>query len=153
LARTFNSKRLTFQTFSEKYPKTQEAYVDLQSILSPKSQYARYREVLSSLPLPTLPFPGVVLTDITFIDLGNSDLVKMENDKWLNMDKRRKVVKAIWDMLRRRNGKFPWRRVEAIEDFLMNLDSPQATWPLQPILADDALYAASLSAEPPVEEE
>lgn len=61
----------TWAMFAEKFPKTSIAYHDLAELVSPKGQYGNYRKVLKELSPPAIPFLGVYLTDLTFIELGN----------------------------------------------------------------------------------
>jgi son of sevenless-like protein len=61
----------TWAAFAEKFPKTSTAYHDLAELVSPKGQYGNYRKVLKELTPPAIPFLGVYLTDLTFVELGN----------------------------------------------------------------------------------
>ena len=47
----------------------------VQDTVSPKGQYSNYRKSLKELSRPAIPFLGVYLTDLTFIELGNQDFI------------------------------------------------------------------------------
>ena len=48
---------------------------ELQTLLSRDNNFKNYRAALRLVQPPLLPYLGVYLTDLTFIDQGNSDLL------------------------------------------------------------------------------
>eukprot|EP01133_Synstelium_polycarpum_P000183 gene183-221_t len=61
----------------EEMPKhTQQTYADLQAQLHSNQAYKVYRELLQKSNPPCLPYLGVCLTDLTFIEDGNPDMIQ-----------------------------------------------------------------------------
>ncbi len=62
----------------------------LEAMMSPNANYANYRKILAKRAaaleagVPTLPYLGLFLKDLTFIEDGNADMI---DDKRLNFDK------------------------------------------------------------------
>eukprot|EP01134_Creolimax_fragrantissima_P005879 CFRG5879T1 len=68
--------------------------VTMRMTLAPDNNSAKYRRTLQSIKGPRIPFLGVHLTDLTFIDDGNSDMLKDHPD-YVNLEKLRKTYKVI----------------------------------------------------------
>jgi hypothetical protein len=68
-----------------------DEYEKLSAIVSAKGQYANYRRELKDIRLPAIPFLGVYLTDLTFVELANPDFINSTPRRLINFDKRRKV--------------------------------------------------------------
>ena len=127
--------------FKDKHAKAAEELQTLTDLVAPKSQYANYRKVLKELKPPAIPFLGVYLTDLTFIDLGNPDY--LPESHFINMDKRRKVHAVIKEIqLYQMN---PFKFEENVEDM-------EHHWEGQ-ALGDNALYERSLIVEPREDED
>ncbi|KAJ3283247.1 cell division cycle- protein, partial [Blyttiomyces sp. JEL0837] len=152
----------TWQAFAEKWPTLSEDYEKLADIVSAKGQYASYRRELKDLKLPAIPFLGVYLTDITFIELGNPDF--LPESRLINFDKRRKVSSVIKEIQRYQTVPYNFTSVEGIKQFLSRLGEPiSATTTSETnddnsmkalcVMNDDDLYAQSLIVEPRAEED
>jgi hypothetical protein len=103
--------------------------------------FAKYRQRLKGAIAPCLPFLGVYLTDMTFIDDGNSNVRTTSGGKELiNFDKHIKATKVISEIQR---FQIPYRLVpvEELQHFLhKSLDAIEAN--------DQELYTRSLRLEP-----
>ena len=140
----------TWQALEDKYPKVKADFVELAALVSPKHQYANYRKCLKDLDLPALPFLGVYLTDLTFLELGNQDY--LPESHFINYEKRRKVYQLVQEIKKFQNVPFPFTLVPQIQDFMRKLMESKGTpvgWEEKPvIMKEDELYDKSLEYEP-----
>jgi len=72
-------------------PKSRAKFEELQTTMSQQNNYATLRNLLHSVDPPCIPYLGMYLTDLTFIEDGNKD----EVDGLINFDKRRKISFVI----------------------------------------------------------
>ncbi|KNC84295.1 hypothetical protein SARC_03456 [Sphaeroforma arctica JP610] len=71
----------------------------MRATLAPNNNSAQYRKTLHFIRTAKIPFLGVHLTDLTFIDDGNSDNLK-EYPDYVNLEKLRKTYKVIVDIIK-----------------------------------------------------
>jgi hypothetical protein len=130
--------RRTWDQLSSKHKNTLET---MRSATDTSRNFAKYRQRLKGAIAPCLPFLGVYLTDMTFIDDGNSNVRTTSAGKELiNFDKHIKATKVISEIQR---FQLPYRLVpvEELQYFLhKNLDATDAN--------DQELYTRSLRLEP-----
>ncbi len=62
-------------------------YDDISALMARESNFQKFREHLHSVDPPCIPYLGVYLTDLTFIEDGNKDF----SNGLINFDKRRKI--------------------------------------------------------------
>lgn len=98
--------------------------------------YSRLRQELHTRAPPCLPFVGVYLTDLTFIEEGNRDL--LAGTQLINFAKHRRTAAVIAEVQRYQLQPYNFERVEAIAKFLSNLPSED----------DETCYEKSLEIEP-----
>lgn len=106
--------------------------------------FAEYRHRLKSAVAPCLPFLGVYLTDMTFIDDGNRDYCLSGNQKLIHMDKYIKTTRVLNEI---RQFQIPYRllEVDEIQQYLHRvLDSVEQD--------DQIFYSKSLKLEPKEED-
>lgn len=65
--------------------------------MNPTKNFSAYRELLHSINPPLVPFLGVYLTDLTFIDDGNPDQLK-DSPNLINFSKRAKTADVVRDI-------------------------------------------------------
>ncbi|KAH3732796.1 Ras guanine nucleotide exchange factor [Pelomyxa schiedti] len=107
----------------------------LESLMDPSGSFRNYRQELSSTNAEiSLPFIGVVLSDLTFIEEGNPDQL----EGMINFEKRALVHKAITAITVRLNQTYTFPIQEPLHTFLLEL----------PALSDKLLYQISLIREP-----
>ncbi|KAJ3417139.1 hypothetical protein HDV05_006998 [Chytridiales sp. JEL 0842] len=112
----------TWQGFADKWPTISDEYEELADIVSPKGQYANYRKELKDITLPAIPFLGVYLTDITFIELGNPDV--LPDTTYINFEKRRKVSMVIREIQKFQTVGYSLSPVVGLRTFLKRLGQP-----------------------------
>lgn len=110
----------------------------LRQTMDTASNFAKYREALHSVNPPCVPFLGVYLTDLTFIEDGNPDLLK--GTSLINFDKRFKVATVIVEVQQYQSAQYCLQAVSEIEKYLM--DKFQSAQPI------NQLYDLSLKIEP-----
>jgi len=68
-----------------------------EAIIDPKGDFANYRELLAAIFPPCVPYIGVFLTTLTFVQEGSKDM--LANDL-VNFRKRQKAAEVIHDIKR-----------------------------------------------------
>ncbi|KAJ3450892.1 ras guanine nucleotide exchange factor i-related [Anaeramoeba flamelloides] len=106
--------RLKF-TFEELAPKNTEIINNFKQLLSGEGSYKKYRKHLHQIEPPCVPYLGVYLTDITFIEDGNPDYV---NENLINFSKRRLVYDVIEEIQKFQNVFYNLHPVHQIAVFL-----------------------------------
>ncbi|KAH6572987.1 hypothetical protein BASA62_003165 [Batrachochytrium salamandrivorans] len=133
----------------DKHAKIFEGYKDMADLVSPKFQYANYRRALKEMQPPAIPFLGVYLTDLTFIELGEPGF--LPDSHFVNFDKRRKVYTLIKEIQRYAQVPFSLSALQPIQEFLRKLSERKGTpvgWEESPLMTEDELYEQSLLVEP-----
>jgi hypothetical protein len=143
IIRYYNSP---IKAFEDKHLKIKEAYDGVAELVSPKGQYANYRKELSSLVPPAIPFLGVYLTDLTFIELGNPDY--LPESSYINFEKRRKAYHVICDIQKYQRVPFEFVPVYSVQRWLDAIGAGGDTPGVGKLSADDELYDMSLAVEP-----
>ena len=66
-------------------PELLKKYQKLESLMSHTQNYSNYRSLLKKCREPCVPYLGLILADLTFIDTGNLDIVdgKINFAKWI----------------------------------------------------------------------
>lgn len=119
--------------------KEKKAVAALRQLMESKSNFGGYRNTLHTINPPCVPFLGVYLTDLTFIEDGNTNMLK-GNAHLINFDKRYKVAVVIREIQQYQISQYCLQVVEPIQDFLL-----QRFREVPPI---DDLYDLSLKLEP-----
>lgn len=129
----------TWTLFREKHQKHANAYDEISNIVSARGQYANYRKTLKQCQPPVIPFLGVYLTDLTFIDLGNPNF--LPENGFINFGKHLKSAKIIREIQSYQREPYRFIRVEPIIQFFLFLNRVQ--WPEEKLL-----YQESFAVEP-----
>eukprot|EP01112_Ceratiomyxa_fruticulosa_P016097 TRINITY_DN4828_c0_g4_i1.p1 TRINITY_DN4828_c0_g4~~TRINITY_DN4828_c0_g4_i1.p1 ORF type:complete len:1215 (+),score=257.42 TRINITY_DN4828_c0_g4_i1:149-3793(+) len=124
--------KTTWEGLDDKYHKSFE---ELGSLMSSQSSYKLYRERLNRSPPPRLPYIGVFLSDLVFIDEGNSDYCE---DALVNMEKQFLVASAIRHIMDTQLVNYSFIPVPEITQYLFELKG----------VSDSVAYQMSLIAEP-----
>ncbi|KAL6060557.1 pleckstriny domain-containing family H member 1-like isoform X2 [Balamuthia mandrillaris] len=104
----------------ELVPKEKVAVLeDMQEMLSTKSSYKVYRERLHTLNPPVVPYLGVYLTDITFIDDGNPDT---RFNGLINWKKKVSLAKVVKEIQMYQQVKYCLHPVAPIQDYLWDIE-------------------------------
>jgi len=135
-------------TWRELKPKTIQLWERVQAALAPASNYKAYRSRIATCEMPCLPYLGVFLSDLTFIEDGNRDRIAVPTPdggeaELINFVKRRKVAEVIARIRDFQSTPYNFEAVGLIQEVVQtHLVQAQTVWD------DEALYAASLRAEP-----
>jgi len=77
-----------------------QAFEKLEAKLDPKNNFVTYRNHIKHCNPPVLPYLGVYLTDLIFVEDGNRDCNK---EGLINFDKQRKLYHVIEQIERYQN--------------------------------------------------
>jgi hypothetical protein len=124
-------------TFARLNKKTVGILKELEEVTSMEGAYRNYRAALEQVPSDqaAVPYLGVVLTDLTFIEEGNPNRI----DNLIHFAKQRLVYTVIASVLRFQNKARPAAtRNEMVQSFLKNMT----------VYDEKTLYAKSLEIEP-----
>ncbi|KAJ3383382.1 hypothetical protein HDU92_004245 [Lobulomyces angularis] len=127
------------RTFELLSSKTQTSLDQLQSLMSTTKNYSVYREALHASYPPSMPFLGLYLTDLTFIEDGNPDLLKPDN-RLINFSKRSKTAEVIMEIQQYQRTHYNLTPVVEIQNFIINC--------LTESLDENKIYDLSLQLEP-----
>ncbi|KAJ9652438.1 Ras guanine nucleotide exchange factor bud5 [Neophaeococcomyces mojaviensis] len=85
-------------------PKTKATFEELKKVVDHAKNYSGLRQRFQNLSPPCLPYLGIYLTDLTFIDHGNPSTRELktgdETISVINLDKHMKTAKIISDLQR-----------------------------------------------------
>ena len=88
----------------------------LDDLMDQAGNYRNYRAALATRAAPVLPFQGVYLTDLTFIEEKPDRLV----NGMVNYEKLVLVHKVLSDIQRHQSLSYNFESVDCIQDFLRN---------------------------------
>jgi len=111
---------------------------NMRKLMGSTKNFAEYRDTLHRANPPCIPFFGVYLTDLTFIEDGIPSLIKKTN--LINFAKRAKTAEVIRDIQQYQNVPYPLQPVPELQDYILtNMQS-----------AGDVheMYEMSLAVEP-----
>ncbi|KAI9351245.1 ras guanine nucleotide exchange factor domain-containing protein [Obelidium mucronatum] len=162
----------TWRKFNKHYPSICAEYEQTAEIVSPKGQYASYRKEMKDIKLPAIPFLGLFFTDLTFIDLGNPELLPntdinaSRKVRLINFDKCKKIHGVIKEIQKFQATPFQWQAIEGVQNFLSRIGETKAKFSTEPIgvsedlslsglgvATEEELYTQSLVIEPKEEEQ
>jgi len=116
----------------------------LKKIMDRNKNFSTYREQLHSVNPPCVPFLGVYLTDLTFIEDGNKDNLKDSsgniNEKLINFSKQSKTADVIREIQQYQNQVYCLQDVPELQNWLKES--------LERIEDDSDMYNMSLMLEP-----
>lgn len=117
----------------------QKKFEELQNYILPNQSYKILRSALT-FESPCLPYPGMILSDLIFIDEGNKNMIENK----VNFLKMRKMAKTLNELIQYQTKPFVFHEVKLIKDILLNTIIEET---------DSTLYEKSLKLEPKQEEE
>jgi len=106
----------------------------LKDLLVRQGNFSKFRKHLKTCNPPCIPYLGVYLTDLTFIEDGNRNQLE---GGLINFMKRRRLASVIGDIQQYQLKPYNLEAVPIIQDFLQNLE----------ILDEDQTYKLSLLRE------
>jgi son of sevenless-like protein len=109
---------------------------ELVELLSPTSNYTNLRNYLKkSISPPCIPYIGVYLTDLTFLEDGNTDLL----GNLINFDKRRRIATVISDIKQYQQAKYALAHEPVLREFVLKISEG---------FDENKCYKESLRVEP-----
>jgi len=123
--------------------KATNSLVDMNLLMDPKNNYKAYRAALQTLKAPLMPYLGVTLRDITFIEEGNSDFVGDSKEGMINLDKLMMKGGVIAEIRQFQFQRFTLDRMDGMQDFFDHMN----------VLPEEELIEMSLRCEPRIQPE
>jgi son of sevenless-like protein len=112
---------------------------ELNQVMSSTKNFSEYRALLRIANPPCVPFLGVFLTDLTFIEDGNTDMMR-KHPHLINFSKRMKTAEVISDIQQYQSVPYHLHSVPGIVTFVENQLSSSGDI--------GELYSLSLKLEP-----
>eukprot|EP01102_Stenamoeba_stenopodia_P014624 TRINITY_DN4881_c0_g1_i2.p1 TRINITY_DN4881_c0_g1~~TRINITY_DN4881_c0_g1_i2.p1 ORF type:complete len:1169 (+),score=349.70 TRINITY_DN4881_c0_g1_i2:173-3679(+) len=122
------------QTWAALPTRLTKLFEEINALMSSESNFRSFRQHLHTIDPPCIPYLGVYLTDLTFIEDGNPDLLA---GGLINFVKRRKLCTVIREIQQYQQTPYCLEPVAFIQDFLLNADSRD----------EEECYKISLSRE------
>ncbi|KAL6054788.1 Son of sevenless 1 [Balamuthia mandrillaris] len=119
--------------------KLNKAYEDIKELMSRHNNYKVFREHLHNVDPPCIPYLGVYLTDLTFIEDGNKDYLA---GGLINFVKRRAVSEVISEIQQYQQTPYCLKEVPFMANYLKNVEF----W------EENETYNNSLKVEPKSEQ-
>ncbi|KAL2368038.1 hypothetical protein RJ035_002368 [Blastomyces gilchristii] len=110
---------------------------NMRRLMASTKNFGEYREALHLANPPCIPFFGVYLTDLTFIEDGIPSLTQSH---LINFNKRAKTAEVIRDIQQYQNAPYPFHPVPELQDYV--LSNMQAAGDVH------EMYERSLEIEP-----
>jgi hypothetical protein len=113
------------QTWGALPQRARDVFAQLDAIMQPNGAYKAFRDYLHTCRPPCIPYLGVYLTDLTFIEDGCKDVV-MQGDKGsevklVNFEKCRKTARAIQEISQYQDTPFNLTSIDYMRDALLEM--------------------------------
>lgn len=126
------------RTWSQVNARTMNVLEQMRRLMGSTKNFGEYRETLHSANPPCIPFFGVYLTDLTFIEDGISSVIKKTN--LINFAKRAKTADVIREIQQYQKMPYSLKPVADLQDYI--LSNMQAAGDVH------EMYDKSLAVEP-----
>ncbi|GAB7358165.1 hypothetical protein MBLNU230_g0319t2 [Neophaeotheca triangularis] len=126
------------RTWSQVNARTTQTRESIRKLMGTTKNFLEYREALHKANPPCIPFFGIYLTDLTFIEDGIPSVIK--KTQLINFAKRAKTAEVIRDIQQYQNVPYGLQSVDALQEYILrNMQS-----------AGDVheMYERSLQVEP-----
>ncbi|KAI7852829.1 ras guanine nucleotide exchange factor domain-containing protein [Circinella umbellata] len=119
--------------------RTIQSLGNIRKLMGANRNFTEYREMIHSVNPPCIPFLGIYLQDLTFIEDGNSDLIN-KSTGLINFAKRQKAAEVIREINQFQSAPYNLATVPELQTFIkQHLESSRDL---------DNLYERSLQLEP-----
>ncbi|PGH02016.1 hypothetical protein AJ79_07754 [Helicocarpus griseus UAMH5409] len=125
------------RTWAQVSARTSATLEHMRRLMASTKNFGEYREALHLANPPCIPFFGVYLTDLTFIEDGIPSLTQSH---LINFNKRAKTAEVIRDIQQYQNAPYPFIPVPELQDYV--LSNMQAAGDVH------EMYERSLEVEP-----
>lgn len=115
--------------------KTREVYESLKALALPEKNFRALRDRTTLSAPPKVPYIGTALSDLTFIEDGNPDV--LENSGFINFYKRQLLSQQIAQIQMWQQDVYVFQPVIALQNYLISF----------PLLTAERSYECSLSIE------
>eukprot|EP01097_Dermamoeba_algensis_P010637 TRINITY_DN7938_c0_g1_i1.p1 TRINITY_DN7938_c0_g1~~TRINITY_DN7938_c0_g1_i1.p1 ORF type:complete len:149 (+),score=34.21 TRINITY_DN7938_c0_g1_i1:91-537(+) len=116
-------------------PKQMASLISVEKMMNSEGNYRSYRKTLKAAKVPVIPYLGVYLTDLTFIDDGNPDKV----NNLINFKKRELTHRLLQEIQLYQQTGFDFPPIEPLNTFLAECPTS---------MTEAELYDLSLILEP-----
>eukprot|EP00300_Choanocystis_sp_HF-7_P039875 c6222_g1_i1.p1 GENE.c6222_g1_i1~~c6222_g1_i1.p1 ORF type:complete len:815 (+),score=182.58 c6222_g1_i1:28-2445(+) len=123
---------------------TLQQFIAIEATLSPDKNYKAYREHLKTADPPCVPYLGVYLSDLTFMEEGNKDFLPNGH---INFFKSQLVSRVISEVMLYQQKGYNFHPVPQIQNFFTLPDLSVDEFKKEMKLASDELYEKSLKYE------
>ncbi|KAF7732081.1 hypothetical protein EC973_006336 [Apophysomyces ossiformis] len=119
--------------------RTNQTLNQIRKLMGAERNFTEYRAIIHSINPPCIPFLGIYLQDLTFIEDGNGNYLKSSKEL-INFAKRAKTAEVIREIQQYQSSLYQLKPVEEIQSFILSN--------LQSTRDEDQLYEESLKLEP-----
>ncbi|KAI9493763.1 ras guanine nucleotide exchange factor domain-containing protein [Zychaea mexicana] len=119
--------------------RTNQILSQIRKLMGANRNFTEYRAIIHSINPPCIPFLGIYLQDLTFIEDGNPNFLK-KSKELINFAKRAKTAEVIREIQQYQSSLYRLKPVEELQSFI------QAN--LQSTRDEEQLYNESLKLEP-----
>ncbi|KAI9765750.1 MAG: hypothetical protein M1840_007184 [Geoglossum simile] len=106
------------RTWDQVPTRMQSVLENMRTLMGSTKNFGEYRETLRQANPPCIPFFGVYLTDLTFIEDGISSVIKKTN--LINFAKRAKTAEVIRDIQQYQNVPYPLQPVPELQEYILS---------------------------------
>ncbi|KAI8089435.1 ras guanine nucleotide exchange factor domain-containing protein [Halteromyces radiatus] len=119
--------------------RTSQVLSQIRKLMGANRNFTEYREMIHSVNPPCIPFLGIYLQDLTFIEDGNPDYLK-KAEGLINFAKRQKCAEVIQEIKQFQSPPYTFHVVPELQDFIKShLETSRDV---------ETLYERSLHLEP-----
>ncbi len=129
------------RTWAELPARAQQQLAELNALMDTQHNYKPYRELLAARRLPALPYLGIYLRDLVFIEEGNPDLLPPHDGArpaLINFEKLMMLAQTLAQLARYQSVRYAFPVLPDAHKYLTRLTQ----------LPDEVLYIQSTQAEP-----
>ncbi|KAI1133031.1 ras guanine nucleotide exchange factor domain-containing protein [Nemania abortiva] len=106
------------RTWDQVPARTNTVLESMRRLMASTKNFGEYREALHAANPPCIPFFGVYLTDLTFIEDGIPSIMKKTN--MINFAKRAKTAEVIRDIQQYQNAPYSLQPVPELQDYILS---------------------------------
>eukprot|EP00300_Choanocystis_sp_HF-7_P018491 c20054_g1_i4.p1 GENE.c20054_g1_i4~~c20054_g1_i4.p1 ORF type:complete len:435 (+),score=136.95 c20054_g1_i4:37-1341(+) len=129
------------KTWEKVKDKDRQTLEDMNKLIDGNKNFAELRSHLAKLEPPTIPYLGMFLTDLVFIEQGNHNMIK-DHENVINFEKRRKMAFVIRQIKQLQQEPYPIEEIKPLRDALMEITCDKT---------QDETYELSLLREPRIQ--
>ncbi|KAI8391076.1 ras guanine nucleotide exchange factor domain-containing protein [Radiomyces spectabilis] len=119
--------------------RTNQTLSHIRKLMGANRNFTEYREMIHSVNPPCIPFLGIYLQDLTFIEDGNPDYLK-KSSNLINFAKQRKSAEVIREIKQFQSPPYTFQVIPELQDFIKShLENSHDV---------ETLYERSLQLEP-----